>query len=71
MLSTTELTEIQSLLSTPKKITIVCHRNPDGDAMGSSLGLLLFLKQLQHQVTFISPNEYPDFLSQHQMIMSS
>lgn len=63
MLSTTELAKIQSLLSTPKKITIVCHRNPDGDAMGSSLGLLLFLKQLQHQVTFISPNEYPDFLA--------
>lgn len=63
MLSEKEITEIKSLLSTPKKITIISHRNPDGDAMGSSLGLLHFLKQLNHEVVFISPNEFPDFLA--------
>ncbi|NHN24625.1 bifunctional oligoribonuclease/PAP phosphatase NrnA [Flavobacterium jejuense] len=63
MLSEKEITEIKSLLNTPKKITIISHRNPDGDAMGSSLGLLHFLKQLNHEVIFISPNEFPDFLA--------
>lgn len=63
MLSEKEITEIKSLLNTPKKITIISHRNPDGDAMGSSLGLLHFLKQLNHEVVFISPNEFPDFLA--------
>ncbi|VXC21082.1 DHH family phosphoesterase [Flavobacterium sp. 9AF] len=62
MFSSKEISELKSLLSSPKKITIISHRNPDGDAMGSSLGLLHFLIQLNHQVTFISPNEYPDFL---------
>lgn len=62
MFINTELSEIQSILATPKKIVIVSHRNPDGDAMGSSLGLLHFLKQLNHQVTYISPNEFPYFL---------
>jgi phosphoesterase RecJ-like protein len=59
----TDLEEIQSILTTPKKISIVSHRNPDGDAMGSSLGLLLTLRQLKHEVTYVSPNEFPDFLA--------
>ena len=63
MLEEKEIQELKKILSDPKKITIISHRNPDGDAMGSSLGLLHFLKQLNHEVTFISPNEYPDFLS--------
>ncbi len=63
MFSHSELIEIKQLLSTPKKITIVSHRNPDGDAMGSSLGLLHTLKQLNHEVIYISPNEFPDFLA--------
>jgi bifunctional oligoribonuclease and PAP phosphatase NrnA len=63
MLQQNDLNAIQKLLESPKKITIVSHRNPDGDAMGSSLALLHFLKQLHHDVTFISPNEFPDFLA--------
>ncbi|MDK2772839.1 MAG: bifunctional oligoribonuclease/PAP phosphatase NrnA [Flavobacterium sp.] len=63
MFTSSELNELKSFLAEPKKITIVSHRNPDGDAMGSSLGLLHVLKQLNHQVTFISPNEFPDFLA--------
>lgn len=58
-----DIQEIQQLLSTPKKIVIIPHRNPDGDAMGSALGLYHFLlKNNQHPVV-ISPNEFPDFLA--------
>jgi phosphoesterase RecJ-like protein len=63
MLQDKELKALKESLSTPKKITIVSHRNPDGDAIGSSLGLLHFLNKLNHKVHFISPNEYPDFLA--------
>ncbi len=63
MFINTELLALQSLLEAPKKITIVSHRNPDGDAMGSSIGLLLFLEELQHEVNFISPNQFPDYLA--------
>jgi bifunctional oligoribonuclease and PAP phosphatase NrnA len=54
---------IQLLLSAPKKIAIIPHRSPDGDAMGSTLGLYHFLLKLNHQVTVIAPNEFPDFLA--------
>lgn len=53
----------QQLLAEPKKIAIIHHRNPDGDALGSALGLYHFLLQLGHQPTVISPNDYPDFLA--------
>ena len=52
----------ENLLAEPKKITLIPHRNPDGDAMGSSLGLYHFLKKLGHDVQIIVPNEFPDFL---------
>ncbi|WP_178989166.1 DHH family phosphoesterase [Winogradskyella schleiferi] len=58
----TQISEIKALLSTPKNIVIVPHRNPDGDAMGSSLGLYHYLKHYNHNVTVIAPNDYPDFL---------
>ena len=51
------------LLDKPQKIAIIPHRNPDGDAMGSTLGLAAFLKKLNHEVTVVSPNEFPDFLA--------
>lgn len=53
---------VKLLLSTPKTIVIVPHKNPDGDAIGSCLGLAHVLKQLNHAVTIIAPNDYPDFL---------
>lgn len=59
----TEIEAIQELLASPKNVTIIPHRNPDGDAMGSTLGLYHFLTQLDHAVTVISPNDFPNFLS--------
>jgi phosphoesterase RecJ-like protein len=58
-----ELQELKTLLLAPKKISIIPHRNPDGDAMGSTLALFHFLKKLGHQVVVVAPNEFPDFLN--------
>lgn len=57
-----DIEAVKGLLASPKKIAIIPHRNPDGDAMGSTLGLYHFLKQKGHTATVISPNEFPDFL---------
>ena len=57
-----ELLLLQDLLSTPKNIVIVPHKNPDGDAMGSTLGLLQYLNKKGHRATVLSPNDYPKFL---------
>jgi phosphoesterase RecJ-like protein len=54
---------IAALLSSPKKIAILPHRSPDGDAMGSTLALYHFLLKLNHFPTVIAPNEFPEFLA--------
>lgn len=59
MISTAEL---KTLLAVPQKIVITTHHKPDGDAMGSSLGLYAFLIQKGHHVQVITPTDYPDFL---------
>lgn len=58
-----KLAAVKEILSTSKKIVITSHRNPDGDAMGSSLGLQLYLDQLGHDTTVILPSEYPEFVA--------
>ena len=44
------------------KIVIVSHVSPDGDAIGSSLGLAQFLDSQDKTVNVIVPNAFPDFL---------
>ncbi len=57
-----KLNNLKELLAEPKKIVITTHRGPDGDAMGSSLGLYNYLLKKGHQVQVITPNDYPSFL---------
>ena len=56
------LEAFQKALITPKKIVIIPHKNPDGDALGSSLALHAFLIKTGHDSRIIAPNEYPEFL---------
>ena len=53
------ITELKDLLSSAKDIVIISHRNPDGDAIGSSYGLKYFLEKKYHKVQVIFPSEYP------------
>jgi len=57
-----DFSEVKELLSQPKKIVIIPHKNPDGDAMGSSLGLYKYLKNNGHSPTVLAPTPYPKFL---------
>ncbi len=54
-----EIQELQKRLATPKPIAIITHRNPDGDAIGSSLAMKFFLEKYGHTCKVILPSEYP------------
>ena len=41
---------------------MLTHKNPDGDAIGSMLGLYHYLRNNKYEVTAITPDEYPEFL---------
>lgn len=58
----TDIQTAAQALSSPKNIVIIPHKNPDGDAMGSTLGLMHYLAKKGHTALVITPNEYPEFL---------
>jgi phosphoesterase RecJ-like protein len=58
-----DLASLTTLLAQPQKIVITTHHKPDGDAMGSSLGLYNYLIQQGHHAKVIAPTDYPGFLS--------
>ncbi len=55
--------EFKALIEQPKKIMITTHYKPDADALGSSLALKLYLEKKGHEVSVISPSDYPGFLT--------
>lgn len=57
-----ELSAFKAFLSSPRKVVITTHANPDADALGSSLGFYHFLKKRGHEVYVITPTDYPEFL---------
>lgn len=57
-----DISLIKEYLDTTKKIVIVPHKGPDGDAMGSTLALKILFEAEGHQVKLIAPNDYPEFL---------
>jgi len=62
MMTMNNIIQIKELLNSPKNIVITTHRNPDGDAMGASLGLYHFLLLKNHIVHVVTPTAYPAFL---------
>jgi phosphoesterase RecJ-like protein len=57
-----DIQELKRLLLIPKDVVVITHRNPDGDGIGASLALQLYLRKLGHSVKVVVPSEYPDFL---------
>ncbi len=58
----TNFEALKNLLASPKKIAILPHKNPDGDAIGSTLAMSQYLKKLNHTCTIVAPNDFPKFL---------
>jgi phosphoesterase RecJ-like protein len=52
----------KKLINKKDKMVIVTHISPDGDAIGSSLALYHFLKEIDKEVSVVVPNNFPDFL---------
>jgi len=57
-----EAKKIIDLIKTAERIVITSHKSPDGDSIGSSLGLLRFIKALGTNATVCHPDPSPDFL---------
>ncbi|MCX6286026.1 MAG: bifunctional oligoribonuclease/PAP phosphatase NrnA [Bacteroidetes bacterium] len=62
-LENTDFNKIREVLDKSGKIILTTHTNPDGDAIGSSLAMFLYLKKRGFSVKVIIPDLYPEFLA--------
>ena len=62
ILSEDQVAQLSHLISDAETILITCHKSPDGDAIGSSLGWAEYLRSLGKDPVVIVPDQYPDFL---------
>lgn len=62
MIDSERVDAVKSVINNGTKFALLAHRNPDGDAIGSSLALMLYLKSKGKEAKVIVPNDFPDFL---------
>ena len=54
--------DFDAIIQLPKRFTLACHVNPDGDAIGSVLAMSEFLRRKGHEVKMVVANDFPEFL---------
>lgn len=54
---------LRGLINRTRRVVITCHLSPDGDAMGSSLGLCRVLRNMGKEVKVITPDSPPKYLT--------
>ncbi|HNG89776.1 MAG TPA: DHH family phosphoesterase, partial [Saprospiraceae bacterium] len=52
--------ELRQLIHIPQNVALLSHRNPDGDAIGSTLAMRHYLEQFGHTVHVLFPSEFPE-----------
>ena len=57
-----KIIKLNNKLSTPQKIVIVAHKSPDGDSIGSTLGLFHYFTKKGYDVSICHPDPAPEFL---------
>ena len=62
IMNESECSLLRSLVSDATSIVLCCHQNPDGDALGSCLGMADYLRSQGKEPVVIVPDQYPDYL---------
>ncbi len=58
-----KVAQAREMISSAERIVVISHLSPDGDAVGSSLGMCHLLKALGKQPTVVLPNRFPAFFA--------
>ena len=62
LLTEAEIATLRENIINANRIVICCHKSPDGDALGSSLAWVEYLRTQGKEPEIIVPDAYPDFL---------
>lgn len=60
---TDDVAKLKATIADNNFFVLTCHAGPDGDALGSTLGLAGYLKALGKEALVVVPDAYPDFLA--------
>lgn len=60
---TDDIAKLKATIADNNFFVLTCHAGPDGDALGSTLGLAGYLKALGKEALVVVPDAYPDFLA--------
>lgn len=58
-----DLERLQQVINDNNLFVLTCHAGPDGDALGSTLGMARYLNALGKEAVVIVPDAFPDFLA--------
>lgn len=57
-----DVERLKRVIDENSMFVLTCHAGPDGDALGSTLGMAHYLKELGKEALVIVPDAFPDFL---------
>ena len=63
LISQQNIDAVRRVVDGGNKFVVLAHKNPDGDAVGSSLALCRYLRSVGKEATVVLPNAFPAFLS--------
>lgn len=63
LLDDREVRDFAALIERSSEVVLTCHVRPDGDAIGSTLGLMHLLRSMGRHVTVVTPDAPPRSLS--------
>ena len=58
-----DIEQLKQTIAEGNVFVLTCHAGPDGDALGSTLGMAHYLTALGKEATVIVPDAFPDFLA--------
>ncbi len=58
-----DIEQLKLIIDEGSFFVLTCHAGPDGDALGSTLGMAHYLKALGKETLVVVPDAYPDFLA--------
>ncbi len=62
LIKSDQIEALAEVIESNSKFVVVAHKNPDGDAVGSSLALMHYLRSRGKDAQVVLPNPFPDFL---------
>ena len=63
LISQQNIDAVRQIVENGRKFAVLAHKNPDGDAVGSTLAMCNFLLSMGKEAVVVLPNVFPAFLS--------